>query len=103
MKVSACFVDWARDLIIGDLRINSLKDIWESKELNAHRLAHLSGRRKEHKTCGGCGQISHCGPDSIEKDLLQIKSKFEENGHFENLDETIKSVGYINRRLPIVT
>jgi len=104
MKVSACFVDWERDLIIGNLRTNSLKDIWESAELNAHRLAHLSGRRKEHKTCGGCGQISHCGPDSIEGSIDTIRQNFSDKGYFDNLDSTIESVGYrgVRSLLPIV-
>lgn len=94
MKVSACFVDWARDLIIGDLRKNSLLEIWDSAELNAHRLAHLTGRRKEHATCGGCRQISHCGPDSIEGGLEQIHANFSKTGKFENLEKTIQIVGY---------
>jgi radical SAM protein with 4Fe4S-binding SPASM domain len=104
MKVSACFVDWERDLIVGNLRANSLKEIWESAELNAHRLAHLSGKRKEHKTCGGCGQISHCGPDSIENSLGDIKSKYLKTGQFSDLEETMKKVGYVGsgKLLPIV-
>ncbi len=104
MKVSACFVDWERDLIVGNLRTNSLKEIWESAELNSHRLAHLSGKRKEHKTCGGCGQISHCGPDSIESSLGEIKTKYLKTGQFDNLEETMKSVGYRGGRdlLPII-
>lgn len=103
MKVSACFVDWERDLIVGNLRANSLKEIWESAELNAHRLAHLSGKRKEHKTCGGCGQISHCGPDSIESSLEDIKTKYLNIGQFSDLEETMKMVGYNGgKMLPIV-
>ena len=104
MKVSACFVDWERDLIIGNMRTNSLKEIWESAELNSHRLAHLSGRRKEHKTCGGCGQISHCGPDSIESSLEEIKSKYTKTGQFDNLEDTMKTVGYMGGglRLPLI-
>lgn len=97
MKVSACFVDWSRDLIIGDVRTNSLVEIWDSKEMNAHRSAHLSGKRNLHNTCGNCGQISHCGPDSIEDSLSEINYKFEASGKFDDLEETIKKVGYFKK------
>jgi MoaA/NifB/PqqE/SkfB family radical SAM enzyme len=94
MKVSACFVDWSRDLIIGDARTVSLKDIWNSKEMNAHRLAHLSGNRKSHSVCGGCGQISHCGPDSIEDKLETIKDNYEKASQFTGLESTMTRLGY---------
>lgn len=94
MKVSACFVDWARGLIVGDLRSQKLKDVWNSDELNAHRLAHLSGLRKSHPICGSCGQISHCGPDSIESGLVQIRTAFDERGFFSGLDTVLPKVGY---------
>jgi len=94
MKVSACFVDWSRSLIIGDVRVNSLAEIWDSKEMNAHRKAHLTGLRNSHSTCGSCGQISHCGPDSIEGSITEIKDKFDSQDKFKNLDEMIRQVGY---------
>ena len=94
MKVSACFVDWSRGLTVGDLRTQKLKDVWNSAELNAHRLAHLSGLRKTHPICGSCGQISHCGPDSIESSLSQIRTAFEDRGAFSGLEAVIPKVGY---------
>lgn len=94
MKASACFVDWSRDLIIGDVRTNSLVEIWDSKEMNAHRLAHLSGKRDLHDTCGNCGQISHCGPDSIEESISEIVFRFRSSGRFDGLEETMRKVGY---------
>lgn len=92
MKASACFVDWSRDLIIGDVKKNSVKSIWNSELLNSHRLNHLLGKRKQHGTCGQCGQISHCGPDSIEGDIDLIKKKFQEATGFRN--EDIIDCGY---------
>jgi radical SAM protein with 4Fe4S-binding SPASM domain len=94
MKVSACFVDWSRDLNVGNLREKSLKEIWNSKELDAHRFAHLTGLRKKHKICGKCGQISHCGPDSIENKLEIIKDNFNSKSRFQNLDDELIAAGY---------
>jgi MoaA/NifB/PqqE/SkfB family radical SAM enzyme len=94
MNVSACFVDWSRGLIIGDARSHSLYDIWNSNEMNGHRLAHLDGMRKSHGICGSCGQISHCGPDSIEDTRDIMKQRFVDAGIFKGLDTTVNRLGY---------
>lgn len=75
--VSSCFLDWGRKLIIGDVRAQSLKDIWNSKSMNSLRRLHLDGRRKENPVCGACGQLSHCLPDNIDAYRSQIISNFE--------------------------
>ncbi len=64
--VSLCFLDWARKLVIGDTRTESIKSIWASEQLRQHRIAHLAGKRKENPTCAACGQLSHCLPDNID-------------------------------------
>lgn len=94
MKVSACFVDWSRELIIGDLRVKSLREVWDSQEMNAHRYAHLSGYRMSHKVCGKCGQISHCGPDSIENKIGVIKENYEKASKFDGLEAVVRQEGY---------
>jgi radical SAM protein with 4Fe4S-binding SPASM domain len=65
-KVSLCFVDWSRGLIVGDLNTESFKDIWNGEALFNYQIMHLSKKRKEHSICGPCGQLSHCGPDNID-------------------------------------
>lgn len=64
--VSSCFLDWGRKLVIGDVRRQSLREIWTSDLMNALRLQHLEGRRCENGVCGSCGQLSHCLPDNID-------------------------------------
>lgn len=64
--VSLCFLDWARKLDIGDVRTQSLKDIWNGQAMHEHRLAHLRGCRKDNSTCAACGQLTHCLPDNID-------------------------------------
>lgn len=98
MKVSACFVDWSRDLIVGDLRNASLKDVWHSDLMNSHRMNHILGNRKSHPICGKCGQISHCGPDSIEEDLPIIKEKMMSSLNIE--EGQLAAARYSNTKLP---
>lgn len=64
--VSACFLDWGRKLIVGDVRTQSLSSIWNGEAMNRMRLMHLEGRRKGHPVCSQCGQLSHCLPDNID-------------------------------------
>ena len=76
--VSSCFLDWGRKLLVGDVREQSLKDIWNSDALNALRHQHLEGRRKENPVCGSCGQLSHCLPDNIDAFRAELLPKFME-------------------------
>jgi hypothetical protein len=62
--------------------------------MNSHRLAHLDGMRKSHGICGSCGQISHCGPDSIEDTRDVMKQRFVDAGVFNGLDDTVIRMGY---------
>lgn len=65
-SVSLCFLDWAHKLLIGDVRTQSLKEIWEGGTLFQHQIDQLRGQRMEHPVCGRCGQLSHCLPDNID-------------------------------------
>ncbi len=65
-SVSLCFLDWARKLIIGDVRKQSLKEIWDGDTLFQYQIEHVRGKRKENDVCGQCGQLSHCLPDNID-------------------------------------
>lgn len=74
-KVSLCFLDWSRQLIVGDVKTESFKDIWNGKALFEYRKMHLLKKRKEHHVCSVCGQLSHCLPDDIDSyaDMLMKK------------------------------
>lgn len=65
-SVSLCFLDWAHKLLVGDVRKQSLKEIWDGEALFQHQIEHLRGKRKENPVCGQCGQLSHCLPDNID-------------------------------------
>ena len=75
--VSSCFLDWGRKLVIGDVRQQSMKEIWSSDQMNALRLMHLEGRRRQNGVCGNCGQLSHCLPDSIDGHRAVLLEKFK--------------------------
>lgn len=74
--VSSCFLDWGRKLVIGDVRQQSMKEIWNSDKMNALRLQHLEGRRCENGVCGSCGQLTHCLPDNVDEFRPMLLEKF---------------------------
>lgn len=63
---SACFLDWDRSLVIGDVRTHTVKDIWNSKEMDNLRILHLSGDRSNNSTCKNCYQLRYGMPDNID-------------------------------------
>lgn len=56
-EVSVCCVDWAHDTVVGDVRHESLVDIWRGTRLRELRIKHLAGRREEITACATCQYI----------------------------------------------
>jgi MoaA/NifB/PqqE/SkfB family radical SAM enzyme len=69
---SACYLDWARKLVIGDARTQSVKQIWNGDKLRELQRMFLRKERKTHAICKECGQMTHGNPDQIDEyaDLL---------------------------------
>jgi radical SAM protein with 4Fe4S-binding SPASM domain len=49
-----CCHDWSRSETMGDISTQSLREIWNGKELNYHRSLLSEGRAQESSTCGKC-------------------------------------------------
>jgi len=64
---SLCFLDWSRKLIIGDVKSQSVKDIWKGSKLLEYQKMFLRKERKNHPVCGVCDQMTHGAPDNIDK------------------------------------
>ncbi len=95
--VSSCFLDWGRKLIIGDVRRESMKEIWNSDRMNALRLQHLEGRRCENGTCSNCGQLTHCLPDNIDQHRSMLLEKFRDK---VTLNRSVQAPGGIRIEAP---
>jgi radical SAM protein with 4Fe4S-binding SPASM domain len=65
LRVSVCCVDWAKETVVGDLRHETLAQIWRGEKLRAFQLMHLQGRAGEHKACRDC-TYRHTAPDNID-------------------------------------
>lgn len=74
--VSACCPDWGQQLIVGNVRNESLNKIWNSKAFNALRLQHLKGRRCDNDICRHCGHIKYSQIDNIDPYREMLLQKF---------------------------
>lgn len=52
--VSVCSYDWDRTAIIGNLKEESLADIWQGKKMSDYRKMHLEGRANGMSVCEKC-------------------------------------------------
>lgn len=64
--VSACCPDWDQKLVVGDLRQQSLKDIWNSPAMRTLQIQHLKGKRSDNPVCRECGHIKYAQVDNID-------------------------------------
>lgn len=65
LSVSVCCVDWERKAIVGNLKKQSLAEIWRGDALREFQLTHLGGRRSDIDACKSCTYI-HTAPDNID-------------------------------------
>lgn len=83
-KVSVCFLDWGRKMIVGDVNFESVPDIWNGSKMKAYRKMFLQGDRKKHPQCGNCGQMSHGQPDNIDLYKEDLLLKLNRSGYFND-------------------
>lgn len=74
-KVSVCYLDWAKKMIIGDVNTQSVKDVWLGNTMKEYQRMFLKGDRKTHPICKNCAQLSHGMPDDIDKFANQLIEK----------------------------
>jgi hypothetical protein len=79
-------------MIVGDVRNQSVQEIWDGKQMRAYRKMFLQGDRKKHNVCGGCGQMSHGMPDNIDPYKEVLLNKLTTQGYFHDVpDLTLES------------
>lgn len=64
--VSACLMDWNHQIIVGDVRKQSLKDIWNGSKMKEMRIDHLMLNKEKYSPCNQCGQLRYAVLDDID-------------------------------------
>jgi MoaA/NifB/PqqE/SkfB family radical SAM enzyme len=65
LRVSVCCVDWAKQAVVGDLKTETLADIWRGERLHDFRLTHLRGERRALAACAQCTYL-YTAPDNLD-------------------------------------
>ncbi len=65
LRVSVCCVDWAKEAVVGDLRHETLAEVWRGQRLRDFQVAHLEGRKSELAACRNCTYL-HTAPDNLD-------------------------------------
>jgi MoaA/NifB/PqqE/SkfB family radical SAM enzyme len=65
LRVSVCCVDWSKKAVVGDLKTQSLLDIWNGDALRAFQDLHVQRRRAEIAACASCTFL-HTAPDNVD-------------------------------------
>ena len=76
--VSACSVDWAHKILVGDTNNENIVDIWNSKKFNDFRLMFLKKKIKTHPVCSNCGQLKYGIIDNIDNHIDKILDRLNE-------------------------
>jgi radical SAM protein with 4Fe4S-binding SPASM domain len=67
LRVSMCGVDWSKKLVVGNLREQNIRELWNSDAAHEIRLAHLRGNRCELDGCKTCSYIDTTLPDNLDE------------------------------------
>lgn len=79
-SVSACLMDWNHQMIVGNVREQTLLEIWNGKQMQQLRRNHLLLRRGDVPTCQNCGQLKYAVLDDIDTYRQEILEKLEKSG-----------------------
>ena len=65
LRVSVCCVDWNKKAVVGNLKLETLQDIWRGDKLREFQQMHLQRRRCELDACRSCTYL-HTAPDNLD-------------------------------------
>lgn len=76
--VVLCCTDWERKEIIGDVKTESLFNIWNGEKLRNIQIEHLKGDRENIPLCKGCTTLSTSTIDNVDNFKSDILERMTE-------------------------
>jgi radical SAM protein with 4Fe4S-binding SPASM domain len=77
-SVSVCGNDWSYQATVGNVKTQSMYEIWHGERLFEFQKMMLEGRRRENKACGDCYYLQIV-PDNIDKFRKAILNRLAES------------------------
>ncbi len=75
--VTACSIDWEGKTDLGDVKKQSLYEIWNGRKFNDFRRMQLRGGRFGHALCGKCPSLEYCEPDIIDEYAAGLLERYK--------------------------
>lgn len=74
-----CCTDWSRDTCVGNVKNNSIEEIWDSKSLYKFRVMMLTTKGINHPICASCElPLKDCAEDDIDNvDIKRLNFKYD--------------------------
>lgn len=66
-EVVPCCVDWRRVNLVGNIKKNSLFEIWNGEKLRKLQTEHLKGNKEKLEPCKDCTMNDYCEVDNIDQ------------------------------------
>jgi len=76
--VVCCCVDWTRSTKVGNIREQTLEEIWNSDSLKRFQVIHLEGNRHLNAACRNCDTLNRC-PEADNIDKVSVEQYFTNN------------------------
>jgi len=73
--VSACVQDWSHELIVGDVRNESVRHVWHASKLKELQILHLKKKRCDNRICAVCPVLRHGSLDNLDADADKVLAK----------------------------
>jgi len=70
-----CIVDWNRQMLIGDVKENTVPQLW--KRMDEARVEHLKGNRRKMAGCADCLEIETAAIDNIDAYQEELLKRFK--------------------------
>lgn len=70
--VVVCCVDWSRHTKVGNIRVQTLKEIWQGDALKSFQVLHIEGKRELNKACRNCVMLNCC-PELDDVDDIAVE------------------------------
>ena len=74
-EVLPCCVDWKSINVVGDIKKNTLKEIWHGETIKDLQKKHLLGQRNTFSPCNECNHNEYSEKDNLDKDAHIIYKK----------------------------
>jgi radical SAM protein with 4Fe4S-binding SPASM domain len=74
--IKPCILDWKSELILGNVKEHSLKEVWKGKTLRDMQIMILQGRRMEIPTCSKCDGPESCYVDKLDNYRINLLKRY---------------------------